>query len=88
VCGRPDSLVITEPDDFEPVRVWCRARCHQARLEQALASPAPAEATTVTAQSDGLSHDPALLRRQGELLLHAADFLERREAATRLRAVA
>jgi hypothetical protein len=88
VCSRPDALVIFEPDDFEPVRIWCSARCHQARLEQALASFAPAEVTTVTAQPDGLPNDPALLRRQGELLLRAADFLERREAATRLRAVA
>jgi hypothetical protein len=52
VCSRPDALVITEPDDFEPVRVWCRARCHQARLEQALVSRASAQVTTVTWQPD------------------------------------
>jgi hypothetical protein len=82
VCRRADALVIFEPDDHEPVRVWCRARCHRERLEEALAVTPVATPVDVATM-----RDPDLLRRQGALLLMAADWLERNEAP-RLRAVA
>jgi hypothetical protein len=58
MCQRPDALVIFEPDDYEPLRVWCRARCHDARLEQALARVPSEHRELVWRVIERHAHDP------------------------------
>jgi hypothetical protein len=80
VCGREDALTIFEPDEGLPVKFWCRARCHADRVEQALGVVPGDEARAPCRTSpDDWPPDPALLRRQVQLLIAAPDFLERQD---------
>ena len=85
VCGRMDSLVIYEPDDGLPVRLSCRARCHPARIEQALADGPERAGALEAPNKRALDEDPETLRRRAALLLQLAAFIKRRR---KLKAVA
>jgi hypothetical protein len=88
VCGRADALIVYERDDGLPIRLSCRASCHPARIEQALAA---VDDVDVVEDPSPLSRplefeSPELLRRQAQLLSIAADWLEERRRTDELRA--
>lgn len=71
VCGVPDALVITEPDDFEPVDLRCADGCNPLWVTDGLNGVDPLDQLRAPLRrAHGPS--PALLRRQAELLVHLA----------------